>query len=222
MRFTAGKAKGAYARGEKVWVMNETTYGKLVAAAMSIDASGAIATGVNGTMPVIGGVIEVLPDGIVPDDNILMGYMELYRMVERAGEKYASSDQYLFLADQTVFKGTVRWDGKPSIAEAFVLIGIVGTAPSTSAVFAGDTANTPSFIGLPATATVASGATITLKPAVSPYGAKVSFTWASATTAKATVSTAGVVTGVAAGSSVITVTADNGMTASCTVTVTSA
>ncbi len=222
LSLAAGKAKGAYARGEKVWVMNETTYGKLVAAAMSIDASGAIATGVNGTMPVIGGIIEVLPDGIVPDNNILMGYMELYRMIERAGEKYASSDQYLFLSDQTVFKGTVRWDGKPTIAEAFVLIGIDGTAPTTSASFVGDGANSPESVWLPATATVASGSTIALKPAIAPYGVKTTFTWDSATTAKATVSSTGVVTGVASGSSVITVITDNGLSAQCTVTVTSA
>ena len=220
LALASAKAKGAYARGEKVWVMNETTYGKLVAAAMSIDASGAIATGINGTMPVIGGVIEVLPDGIVPNDNILMGYLELYRMIERAGEKYASSDQYLFLSDQTVFKGTVRWDGKPMIAEAFVLIGINGTNPTTSASFTGDGANSPKSVWLPATATVASGSTITLNPVLAPYGVKATFEWSSATQGKATVSSAGVVTGVASGSSVITVTTDNGLSAQCTVTVT--
>lgn len=220
LALASAKAKGAYARGEKVWVMNETTYGKLVAAAMSIDASGAIATGINGTMPVIGGVIEVLPDGIVPNDNILMGYLELYRMIERAGEKYASSDQFLFLSDQTVFKGTVRWDGKPVIAEAFVLIGINGTSPTTSASFTGDGANSPKSVWLPATATVASGSTITLNPVLAPYGVKATYSWNSGTQAKATVSSAGVVTGVATGSSVITVTTDNGLSAQCTVTVT--
>ena len=222
LALAAGKAKGAYARGEKVWVMNETTYTWLVAQAMNFDAAGAIAAGVNGSMPVIGGIIEVLPDGIVPDYNIVMGYFDLYRMIERAGEKYASSDQYLFLADQTVFKGTVRWDGRPTIAEAFVLIGVNGTAPTTSASFAGDGANSPESVWLPATATVASGSTITLKPAIAPYGVKATFTWDSATTAKATVSSTGVVTGVASGSSVITVVTDNGLSAQCTVTVTSA
>ena len=220
LAIAAGYAKGAYARGQKVWVMNETTYGKIVAAAMSIDASGAITSGVNGTMPVIGGIIEVLPSTIIPDDNIIVGYFDLYRKAERAGEKYASSEHYLFLSDQTVFKGTVRWDGKPVIAEAFVLIGIDGTSPTTSASFVGDGANAPTSVWLPATATVAAGSTITLKPVIAPYGVKTTFTWASGTTAKAEVSTAGVVTGKAAGSSVITVTTANGLTAQCTVTVT--
>ena len=222
LALAAGYSKGAYARGERVWVMNETTYGKIIAAAMSIDASGAIVSGVNGSMPVVGGVIEVMPDSIMPNDNILTGYFDLYRMIERAGEKFASSEHFLFLNDQTVFKGTTRWDGKPVIAEAFVLIGIDGTAPTTSVVFASDTANVPESIWLPATATVTVGETLALSPVINPYGVDSALTWASGTTAKATVNTAGVVTGVAAGSSVITVTTANGLSAQCTVTVVSA
>ena len=222
LALAAGYSKGAYARGERVWVMNETTYGKIIAAAMSIDASGAIVSGVNGTMPVLGGIIEVLPTSIMPDDNILTGYFDLYHMVERAGEKFASSEHFLFLSDQTVFRGTTRWDGKPVIAEAFVLIGINGTNPTTSATFVTDTANQPESIWLPATATVAAGADITLVPVINPYGVETTLTWASGTAAKATVDTAGKVTGVSAGTSVITVTTANGLSAQCTVTVTSA
>jgi len=218
----AGAAKGAYARGEKVWLMNEKTYTALIAEAMNIDATGAITSSVNGTMPVLGGIIEVLPESIIPDNNIIMGYFELYRMIERAGERFASSEHFLFLADQTVFKGTVRWDGKPIIAEAFVLIGIKGTEPTTSVTFAGDKANTPTAVWLPATATVKVGETVTLAPVLTPYGVQTTYTWDSATVAKATVSNAGVVTGVAAGTSVITVTTANGLSAQCTVTVTSA
>lgn len=218
----AGAAKGAYARGEKVWLMNEKTYTAIVAEAMNIDATGAITSGVNGTMPVLGGIIEVLPESIIPDNNIIMGYFELYRMIERAGERFASSEHFLFLSDQTVFKGTVRWDGKPVIAEAFVLIGIKGTAPTTTVTFAGDNANAPTSVWLPATASVAVGETVTLAPVLAPYGVQTTYTWASGTVAKATVSTAGVVTGVAAGTSVITVTTANGLSAQCTVTVTSA
>ena len=222
LALAAGYSKGAYARGERVWVMNETTYGKIIAAAMSIDASGAIVSGVNGTMPVLGGIIEVLPTSIMPDDNILTGYFDLYHMVERAGDRFASSEHFMFLSDQTVFKGTTRWDGKPVIAEAFVLIGIDGTSPTTSASFVSDTANAPETIWLPATASVAVGAELALKPVINPYGAVTTLTWASGTAAKATVDTAGVVTGVATGTSVITVTTANGLSAQCTVTVTSA
>ncbi len=220
LALAAGYSKGAFARGERVWVMNENTYGKIIAAAMSIDASGAIVSGVNGTMPVLGGIIEVIPESIMPNDNILTGYFDLYHMVERAGDRFASSEHFLFLSDQTVFKGTTRWDGKPVIAEAFVLIGIDGTNPTTSATFVTDTANQPESIWLPATATVAAGSKITLKPVINPYGVTTALTWSSGTAAKATVNTAGEVTGVAAGTSVITVTTDNGLSAQCTVTVT--
>ena len=63
------------------------------------------------------------------------------------------------------------------------------------------------------------GGTLPLKATLVPYGIEAAVTWASATTAKATISSAGVVTGVASGSSVITATA-GGYSASCTVTVT--
>ena len=135
----SGAAKGKYARGEKVWAMNETTYTKLVAEAMSIDAGGAIVSGVNGTMPVIGGVIEVL--NFIPNNVIIGGYFDLYILAERRGNQFATSEHVRFLQNQTVMKGTARYDGGPAIAEAFVAIGI-GAAPTAAAVtFAADTAN---------------------------------------------------------------------------------
>ena len=111
-----GNAKGKYSRGEKVWVMNETTYTSLVAASVSVDASGAIVAGVNGVMPVIG-------------------------VAERAGSRFATSEHVRFLQDQTVFKGTARYDGQPAIAEGFVAIGLNGVTPSATMSFAPDTAN---------------------------------------------------------------------------------
>ena len=135
----SGAAKGAYARGEKVWVMNETTYTTLIANAMAIDASGAIVSGVNGRMPVIGGVIEVL--NFIPDNVIIGGYFELYLLAERASATVGQSEHYKFVEDQTVFKGTARYDGQPVIAEAFVAIGLNGTTPTAAMTFAPDTAN---------------------------------------------------------------------------------
>lgn len=134
-----GAAKGKYSRGEKVWVMNEATYTKLVAEAMSVNAAGAIASGVNGTMPVIGGVIEVLE--FVPDNTIIAGYFDLYLLGERAAARFVTSEHVRFLNDQTVFKGVARYDGQPAIAEGFVVIG-VGGAPTTTVTFAADDANT--------------------------------------------------------------------------------
>jgi HK97 family phage major capsid protein len=139
MVIASGAAKGKYARGEKVWVMNETTYTAMVAEGMSVNAAGVIVTAVNGNMPVIGGVVEVL--NFIPDNVILGGYFELYLLAERRGEQFATSEHVRFLQDQTVMKGTARYDGTPVIAEAFVLIGIKGTTPTASMTFASDTAN---------------------------------------------------------------------------------
>ena len=134
----AGAMKGAYARGEKVWAMNESTYTHVVAQAMSVDAGGAIVSGVNGTMPVIGGIIEVL--NFIPDGTIIGGYFDLYTLAERRGAQFATSEHVRFLQNQTVMKGTARYDGAPAIAEAFVAVGI-GAAPTAAMTFASDTAN---------------------------------------------------------------------------------
>lgn len=135
----SGAAKGKYARGEKVWCMNETTRTRLLAEGLSINAAGAIVSGMNGTMPVVGGVAEVL--SFIPDNVIIGGYFELYLLAERAGTRLAQSEHVRFIQDQTVFKGTARYDGKPVIAEGFVAIGINGVTPTATMSFASDTAN---------------------------------------------------------------------------------
>lgn len=216
LALASGAAKGRYARGEKVWVMNEVTYTKVVAEAMSIDAAGAIVSGVNGTMPVIGGIIEVL--NFIPDNVIIGGYFELYVLAERRGPRFATSEHVRFLQNQTVLKGTARYDGGPAIAEAFVAVAIGDSAPTANAVaFDPDTANTVAGIVLPATANVVVGNTLQLPATLMPFGVDADLTWSSATTAKVTVNSSGVVTGVATGSSVVTVTG-GGQTATCTVT----
>ena len=212
----SGAAKGKYSRGQLVHVMNETTYTYLMAQAMAVDAAGTIVSRVNGTMPVIGGIVEVLD--FVPDYNIVSGYFDLYLLAERAGQKFASSEHYKFLADQTVFKGTARYDGKPAIAEGFVVNALNSQSATTSMSFAADNANTVQSIRLNTnTASIAGTGTFQLVAFTEPVSGTV--TWASGTSAKATVSSSGLVTGVTAGTSVITATC-NGLTASCTVTVT--
>ena len=134
-----GNAKGKYSRGEKVFVMNETTYTAIAAATVSVNAEGAIVTGVLDRMPVVGGIIEVLD--FVPDNVIIGGYFDLYLLAERAGTQFATSEHVKFLADQTVMKGTARYDGQPAIAEGFVAMALGTTAPTADMTFAPDTAN---------------------------------------------------------------------------------
>ena len=135
-----GAAKGKYSRGAKFWAMNESTYNTLLAEAMSINASGAVVSGMNTTMPVVGGAVEFLD--FIPDGNIIAGYGDLYLLAERAGTAIGQSEHARFVEDQTVFKGTARYDGMPVIAEGFVVMGINGVTPATSLTFAEDKANT--------------------------------------------------------------------------------
>lgn len=131
--------RGKYSRGEKTWVMNDATYVKLITAAITSDAAGAIVSGVNGSMPVVGGAIEILD--FIPDNVIVGGYFDLYLLAERAGTTIAQSEHARFIQDQIVLRGTARYDGQPSIAEGFVAIGINGTTPNAAMTFAPDTAN---------------------------------------------------------------------------------
>ena len=135
-----GDVSAKYARNGLTWVMNQKTFTKLQVEAMSINASGAIVSGMGNTMPIVGGAVEILD--FMPDNVMVVGYFEDYLMAERAGAKFASSEHVRFLNDQIVFKGTARYDGKPVIAEAFAAIGINNTSVSAGAVtFAQDTAN---------------------------------------------------------------------------------
>lgn len=134
----AAKAKNRYGTGAKFWAMNDATYAKLQVEMLSINAAGAIVTGQNMTMPVIGGEIVLL--SWMADNAIVGGYGEMYLLAERAGTQLAQSEHYRFIEDQTVFKGTARYDGIPVIPEAFVSIGI-GDAPPKTVEFAPDNAN---------------------------------------------------------------------------------
>lgn len=212
-------AVNKYTGSAMTWVMNKKTYTKLMGAAVSVNAQGQIVSGLANTMPVVGG--DIVQFEGVPDNMIVAGYFDLYLLGERAGAKFATSEHVRFLSDQTVFKGTARYDGMPVIAEGFVFIGIDSTTPVVSGVtFAQDVANdapVPAIALNAAAATVTSGSTIQLFAMITPGMGTVE--WASASTSKATVDSTGVVTGVASGSSVITATCD-GLSASCTVTVT--
>lgn len=146
-----GKANGDYSRGSKTWVMNETTYTKLVANSLQIDAAGALVAGMSGRMPGVGGDIVVL--NFIPDDNIVAGYFDLYTLQERAGWTYRISDEVRFVEDETLIKIRARYDGKPVIPTAFTVMGL-GVAPTTSIAFAGQaepetptTPDTPSTEG---------------------------------------------------------------------------
>lgn len=136
----AATSIGKYSRGERVWAMAETTYNYLQAQGLSINAAGAIVTGMGKTMPILGGDVVILD--FIADGDVITGYADTYLLAERAGAKLAQSEHVKFIEDRTVFKGTARYDGQPVIAEAFTLFNVKNTNPTTSVDFAPDEANT--------------------------------------------------------------------------------
>lgn len=219
LTLAAGNTFTRYSRGEQFWAMNSKTYNYLKSKVITFTATGDIVANLFGVLPIINGDIDILE--FMPDYDIVGGYGDLYLWAQRAGMAISSSEHVQFLQDNTVFRGKERADGMPVIPGAFVVINIKNTDPTTEMLFAGDDANTPNGLVInTSTATVAAGSTVKLSAFPLPFGVKGTVTWASGTAAKATVAADGTVTGVEAGSSVITATC-NGYTASCTVTVTS-
>lgn len=129
-----------HGEGNKFWAMNSTTHTKLLAASIGANSGAAIVAGMQNTMPVIGG--EIVELEFIPDDVMIGGFGARYLLAERAGTTVASSSEYQFLDDNTVYKATARYDGKPVFEDAFMAIGINGATPAaTDVTFAEDKAN---------------------------------------------------------------------------------
>lgn len=132
----SGIVDNDYDTGNIIWLMNKKTRTKLIAESMGVNSAAAITAGMSNSMPVIGG--DIVEFKFIPDDTIIFGYFKNYLLVERAGTKISQSDHVRFLEDQTVFRGTARYDGDLVIREAFAVYGI-GKAPNTtSPLFAGE------------------------------------------------------------------------------------
>lgn len=166
-------ARANYSTGEKFWAMNEKTYITLMSKMVIFNAGGSLVASLNKSMPIVDGDIEFLP--FIPEGDIIGGYGSLYLLAERAGMQFAQSEHVRFIEDQTVFKGTARYDGKPVFGEGFVMVNINNVDPTTTVAFAPDNAN-PSDAYLSAL-TIGS---LTLSPAFN--GATTTYT---ATTANA-------------------------------------
>lgn len=129
-----------YANDGFMWLMNRKTKVELLGEALEVNAAGALVAGVNNQMPVVGG--EIIELSFIPDGDIVFGYGQLYVLAERAGFRLENSEHAMFIQDKTVFKGTARYDGEPSIAEGFGVYNKDGDAPTTSGIsFAPDSAN---------------------------------------------------------------------------------
>ena len=131
-------------RGSLVWIMNEATRLDILAEAVGSNAGAAIVSGMGNTMPVVGGAI--VEEDFVKDGEIIVGYGERYLLVRRAGAVIGQSKECRFIEDQTVFKATARYDGKPVFADAFIALALGSNAPTgtldSNHPFVADTANT--------------------------------------------------------------------------------
>ncbi len=134
-----------YSESGLAWIMNKKTHMKLMVQSMDKNMNAAIVAGIGKQMPIVGG--EIIELNFIPDDNIAFGYLDMYLLAERAGTVLGQSEHVRFLEDQTVFKGTARYDGLPVIAEAFGLMSITTEAPKTEVDFAEDKANKASTEG---------------------------------------------------------------------------
>ena len=139
-----GVVQANYSDGQLFWAMNTQTYRILQSKAINFNAAGVVVAGVQNTMPVIGGEAVLLD--FIPNNHIIGGYGSLYLLAERAGVQLAQSEHVQFIQDNTVFKGTARYDGRPIFGEAFVGITIdQGANPQvpdpSDVVFAPDIAN---------------------------------------------------------------------------------
>ena len=110
--------------GEIIAVMKRATYyGKILPQTVVNTSDGKqVVQGVNS--PNIAG-LRVVFSNYAPANKIIIGDFKQYVLGERKGITLASSTDVRFIEDQTVFKGTARYDGKPVKATAFAEVELV-------------------------------------------------------------------------------------------------
>lgn len=122
------------------WCMNRKTKMELRTKALSFDASAALRSGIDNTLPFDDG--EIVELDFIPDHEIVGGYGLNYLLAERQGVSLGSSEHVRFIQRQTVFAGFARYDGAPVFGNSFVVVNYGNAEPTTVTTFAGDAANT--------------------------------------------------------------------------------
>ena len=110
--------------GEIIAVMQRKTYYEkiLPQTIATTDTGKQVVQGVND--PNIAG-LRVVFSNYAPANKIILGDFKQYVLGERKGITLASSTDVRFIEDQTVFKGTARYDGKPVKVTAFAEVELV-------------------------------------------------------------------------------------------------
>ena len=146
LMLATGNTFTRYSRGNQFWAMNSKTYSLLKSKLITFTATGDIVANLFGTLPIVGGDVDILE--FIPDGDIIGGYGDLYLWAQRSGSTIEMSRECQFIQDNTVFKGKERADGTPIIPGAFVAININGNAVTTATDFPADTANDAQLIAL--------------------------------------------------------------------------
>lgn len=139
-------AYSPYARGTQFWAMNSKTLATLRSKVITFTGTGDVVANVYSSLPIITGDIDILE--FMPDGDIVGGYGDLYLFAVRGETTIDSSDQVMFLQDNTVFRAKQRADGAPVVPAAFVAININDAAVTTAMTFAADKANDAQLIDL--------------------------------------------------------------------------
>lgn len=139
LMLATGNTFTRYSRGNQFWAMNSKTYSLLKSKLITFTATGDIVANLFGTLPIVGGDVDILE--FIPDGDIIGGYGDLYLWAQRSGSTIEMSRECQFIQDNTVFKGKERADGTPIIPGAFVAININGNSVTTTMDFPADTAN---------------------------------------------------------------------------------
>ena len=155
------KKKGVAGDGKLFWVMSRKTKIAILTKALAFNSAAALKAGIDDEMPVIGGKIIEMEDPELQDYEIIGGYGAGYLLGRRQGARFGNSDQQFYTDDQTVFKGTAIYDGKPVYGENFVIVNFGNVSPETDQAFETDYANTElGVLGVTAAAGTAPGDTV--------------------------------------------------------------
>jgi len=114
--------------GEIIAVMSRTTYyNRMLEYTIQVNAAGDIVGKMpNLNAPNILGLRVILSENIA-EDKILFGDFNKYTLVERENMTIDKSEHVKFVEDQMAFRGVARMDGKPTNADAFVLVTLAYT-----------------------------------------------------------------------------------------------
>lgn len=121
---------GEDAAGEIVCVVHrQTYYSKLAVLSLHVNAEGKdVVMLPNLAQPNFLG-LRVVFNNYMPKDQLMFGVFDKYTLVEREGTRIDMSGHFKFREDQTAVRGIGRYDGKPVMPEAFVLVTLTDPEP---------------------------------------------------------------------------------------------